>query len=67
MESTLTNEELAALARKVIDRLHADMVDEGEECDCPLRRLSKEERAERIDKAIDRTTEEFKAGKKPNA
>lgn len=57
----LTNAELHALARRVIDQLHADLTDDPKGCQCPLHRLSKEERAETIDKAIDKTAEEFKA------
>ena len=50
METTLTNEELEALMRPVVQRIHADLFGEG--CDCPLHRLSKEERAGKIDRAI---------------
>lgn len=60
MKTNLTEHELNALARKVIDRLHADLAEDETVCDCPLHRLSKEERAERIDKAIEEAAEEFR-------
>ena len=60
IDTTLTNEEIEALIRSVVQRLHADLF--TEDCDCSLHQLSKEERAELIDKAIDLTNEQIRNG-----
>lgn len=51
--NAFSDAELNALARKVIDRLHKDIG-----CNCPLHQLSKEERVELIDRAVEQTNEE---------
>jgi hypothetical protein len=56
METILTDVELAALADMVLERAHIALRDD---CDCPLHSLSKEERVKLIDRAIDKTNEEF--------
>lgn len=61
----LTDSEKDALVRMVIDRLHAELADDENGCDCPLHRLSEEERAARIDKAIEETEEQIRRGELP--
>lgn len=51
----MNNAELNALTDMVLDRMHRDFA----ECDCPLHQISKEERTELIDKAIEETDMEF--------
>ena len=60
IDTTLTNEEIKALMRSVVQRVRADLF--AEACDCPLHRLTKEQRAESIDKAIDLTNEQIRNG-----
>jgi len=55
----LTKAELHALARRALDQLLEGLAHD-DISDCPLHGLSKEERAELIDKAIDDATEEFR-------
>ena len=60
LKPAFTDEEIEALMLPVAQRIHADLFSEG--CDCPLHRLTKEQRAELIDKAIDLTNEQIRNG-----
>jgi hypothetical protein len=59
MKTDLTNAELNALANMVLNRMHEDF---AKDCDCPLHRLSQEERTARIDAAIEKTTQQLTKG-----
>lgn len=56
-QEPITNIELSALAEMVLNRVHESF---AEKCDCPLHLLSKEERAAKIDAAIEETIEQMR-------
>jgi len=62
MEKVLTDKDKQALLNMVWERMHLDLIDG---CDCPLHKLSKEERAELIDRTIDLTDEQVRNGEIP--
>jgi len=62
MEEILTDKDKEALLNMVWERMHLDLI---VSCDCPLHKLSKEERAEVIDRTIDLTDEQVRNGEIP--
>ena len=57
MTTDLTDTELNALMSMVVNRVRESF---AEKCDCPLHLLSKEQRAAKIDVAIDATIKQFR-------